>query len=50
MPRHADCLDTPAMNWIVESLRWTWLTLTFVAFVAFECVAIYYVYRFLGWL
>jgi hypothetical protein len=39
-----------AVNWLIESVRWTWLTLTFFAFVAAECLTVYYLYKFLGWL
>jgi hypothetical protein len=38
------------VNWLLDSVRWTWLTMTFVAFVACECAAVYYLYKFLGWL
>ncbi len=43
-------LMDPAVNWLLDAARWTWLTLTFLIFVAIECVAIYYLYEFLGWL
>jgi hypothetical protein len=39
-----------AVNWLFDSVRWTWLIMTFVAFVVCECAAVYYLYRFLGWL
>jgi hypothetical protein len=37
------------VNWMIDTARWTWLTLTFLAFIAIECVAIYYLYKLLGW-
>jgi hypothetical protein len=37
------------VNWIVESVRWTWLTLSFLAFIAAECAVVYYLYKALGW-
>ena len=26
------------MNWLIDSIRWTWLTVSFIAFVAAECL------------
>ena len=39
-----------AVNWLIDSIRWTWLTISFIAFVAAECLAVFYLYKFLGWM
>jgi len=46
----ADAILKLAVNWLIDTIRWTWLTLTFLAFIAIECLGIYYLYRFLGWI
>ena len=34
-----------AVNWLIESVRWTWLTVTFLMFIAAECAATISVYQ-----
>ena len=49
-PRHALCYVHSIVNWLIDSIRWTWLTISFLAFIAAECLAVYYLYKFLGWM
>jgi hypothetical protein len=49
-------LGTPAamylitVNWLIDSIRWTWLTISAVTFIAAEFLAVFYLYKFLGWM
>lgn len=38
------------VNWLIDSIRWTWLTISSVAFITAEVLAVFYLYKFLGWM
>lgn len=38
------------VNWLIDSIRWTWLTISAVTFIAAEFLAVFYLYKFLGWM
>jgi hypothetical protein len=38
------------VNWFIDSIRWTWLTISSVAFITAEVLAVFYLYKFLGWM
>lgn len=38
------------VNWLIDSIRWTWLTISAVTFITAEVLAVFYLYKFLGWM